>query len=254
MNSQPIALPCILFALARESRPFLKSFPGRRRIRPAPFRAWLCERASASVLVLETGVGPQQARSALEWVLNKPHVKDRIYTPDFLLFAGFAGALSPDLQAGDLVLADAVADVDGNLWPTTWPCPSASHLDQLPLRRGTILTTPYLVSDPRDKRRLGDEHRALAVDMESATIARVCAERGMPFRILRAVSDDAYTPVSPDLAAVLAKGRVAWGRLIGALLRRPALMKEMVALSRTTQLAARNLAQALTALLSIGGE
>lgn len=254
MNSQPIALPCVLFALARESRPFLRSFPRRRRIRPASLRAWLCERETTSILVLETGVGPKRARSALEWLLSNPHIRGRICTPTFLLVAGFAGALSAELQAGDMVLADAVADTEGNLWPTTWPCPSASQFDRLPLRRGTILTTPYLVCDPKDKQRLGDEYRAMAVDMESATVARVCTLRGVPFRILRAVSDDVRTPVSPNLAAVLATGRVAWVRLVGALLRRPALMKEMVALGQTTQLAARNLAQALKTLLNVGRE
>ena len=43
------------------------------------------------------------------------------YRPKLVLCAGFAGALSHDLNVGDLVLADSIADTHDHVWPATWP-------------------------------------------------------------------------------------------------------------------------------------
>jgi adenosylhomocysteine nucleosidase len=178
---------------------------------------------------------------ALGWVLD-----DLRCRPGVILTAGFSGALQPQAQVGDLVLAGEVTDGERHTWPATWPvgdCP--------PLPRGRLLGRPAVVSSPAEKQRLGRVHNAVAVDMESAAVARVCWERGVPFGCLRVISDSCRTALSAGLADVLRGGQVAPWRLLRALARRPALAADLVRLARDTRRAARELAAGLTT--AVGG-
>ena len=140
---------------------------------------------------METGIGAQATRRALDWLLGKPaimssrrkngQVGNLTYEPRFILYAGFAGALAEDLSVGDVVLATEVRDLDGNRWPAALPTENAT----VSYRRGVILSSPQMVGDPKTKRALGRTHAALAVDMESAAFANACTERGVPFGCVR---------------------------------------------------------------------
>src|SRR5262249_49466348 len=50
-----------------------------------------------------------------------------------------------------------------------------------PLHRGRLLTAARLAGDPEAKRALGRKHDAMAVDMETAALARLCAAAEVPF-------------------------------------------------------------------------
>src|SRR5205809_87235 len=99
--------PCVLFALRRESAPFLRRFGVRRRLRPAPLPAWLCGPPSSQQLVVETGAGPERCLSALRWLTASP------LRSQLVISAGFAGALVDDWHVGDVLLADEVTDEAG---------------------------------------------------------------------------------------------------------------------------------------------
>jgi adenosylhomocysteine nucleosidase len=200
--------------------------------------------------VVETGAGPQAAAQALDWLFSKPKLDQVPYEPKLLLFAGFAGSLVNDLHVGDLVLATDIVDLDGNRWPATWPGERQPGTWQPSLRRGILLSSPYLVGEPKKKRNLGQAHGALAVDMESAAFARICGQHGIPFGCLRAISDDMDTPLSPVLVKLLAGGRIAWRHVLAALLRRPALLGEFMRLSRDTRAASDQLGKAIGGLLT----
>jgi adenosylhomocysteine nucleosidase len=243
--------PCILFALRREAMSFRREFRPHQRFAGAPCRAHFCGPSWLTVLVLETGMGPAAMERALGWVLGSPLFGGVPYRPRVVLSAGFSGALGPGLRVGDLVLATDVADTEGNCWPATWPADLGPGEWRPPLHRGRLLGLPNLVADPDRKRLLGAEHQALAVDMETAVVARLCHKAGVPFGCLRAISDDGETPLSPRLANVLCGGRVAPWRLAAALVRRPALVGELWRLARDTRHAARQLALGLGELLTL---
>jgi adenosylhomocysteine nucleosidase len=234
--------PCVVFALRRESLFFRRAFRPRHGFPGAPCRARLCGPSRQAVLVLETGLGARAMEAALEWVLGG------LYRPPFLLSAGFSGALRPGQRVGDLVLATAVADTEGNRWPATWP--GESNGKAAPdLERGDLLTSPALVASPAEKRRLAAEYGAVAVDMETAVVARHCHQHGVPFGCLRAISDDLDTPLSPELVGLLSGGQVSPFRLVVSLLRRPGLARELWRLEGQTRTAARQLAAGLARLL-----
>jgi hypothetical protein len=157
--------------------------------------------------------------------------------------AGFAGGLSAELRVGDLVLASEVVDEAGKRWVCV------GDIKSVPVSRGVILSTPEVISDPARKARLGEVRDALAVEMEAAALARVCAEEGVPFACLRAISDTRDTPLPADLLGCLEGERVRAGRLLRALGRRPGLAWDLFSLARDSGRAADRLCTGLMDLL-----
>jgi adenosylhomocysteine nucleosidase len=242
---------CVVFALRREAAPFLRTFRPQQRFPGAPCRARFCGPSWLTVLVLETGLGPGAVEAALTWALGAPPFGNVPYRPKLVLSAGFSGALRQGLHVGDLVLATEVVDTEGNRWPATWPGELPPGQWQPPLKRGRLLTVPALVGDAGEKRALGERSGALAADMETAAVARLCHKHEVPFGCLRAISDDGDTPLSPQLVGLLKRGRVAPLRLAAALARRPALAGELWRLARHTRTAARQLARGLGEVLTL---
>jgi adenosylhomocysteine nucleosidase len=237
--------PCLLFALRREAMSVRKLARPLRRLAGAPCLAYFADGLATRVLIVETGVGPEAMERALDSLdqLGVP------YRPRFVLSAGFSGALRPELHVGDLVLAEEVVDEQGGRWPVPWPAGPVQFSQEVIPRRGRIVTTPILLGDPEQKRRLGEQHDALAVDMETACVARWCQQRQVPFGCLRVISDDWQTPLSPHLVDLLRDGRVSPLRLLVAIVRRPRLIGELWRLAGHTRSAAHRLALGITDLL-----
>jgi adenosylhomocysteine nucleosidase len=250
--------PCLVFALGRESAAFRREFRPHQRFPGSPCRARFCGPPWLTVLVLETGVGSAPTDRALDWVLGQPKLGDVPYRPRVVLSAGFAGALQPEYKVGDILLATEVVDAEGNSWPTTWPGELPAGEWQPPLHRARLLTVDTIVGGVEEKKALGSRHQAAAVDMEAAVVARWCKQQDIPFGCVRAISDEAQTPLSPRLAALLAGGRVSLTRVLANVALSPRLAGEMWRLARQTRLAAEQLAKALGEVLTLtlpwGGE
>ncbi len=117
---------------------------------------------------------------------------------DALVSFGLAGGLSPRLEPGALVLADAVRAPDGKSLTACAPWRNrliALAGDVVPLAVGAILGTTHPVATPPAKEDLFRETGALAVDMESHGVAAAATETGLPFIVIRAVADPAWRPV-----------------------------------------------------------
>jgi hypothetical protein len=243
--------PCIVFALRREARPFLDEFRPQQRFRGAPCRARFCGPSWLTVLVLETGIGAAAAEKATEWLLSDPAMGNVPYRPRVVLSAGFSGALNESLATGDIILATEVLDGLGHSWPTTWPADLGPGEWRPPLHRHPVLTFPRLAGTPEEKRALGQQSGAAAVDMEAGAIARLCHRRGVPFGCVRVILDDLRTPLSPQLVHLLSGGRVSPLRVLAAVARSPRLAGELWQLALRSQRAAGQLGLALGELLTL---
>ena len=249
-----ITAPCVVFALRREAMYFRRAFPLVQRFPGAPCCAHFCSSSltlqarSFTVLMLETGVGAAAMETALRWCLRAPRFGGMPYRPRQLISAGFSGALQLGLHIGDLVCATEIVDTQGNSWTAHRP----SALAGCDIASGRLLTMPELVGDPHEKRRLGRQYHALAVDMESAIAAPICQEHQVPFTCLRVISDDWQTALSPHLVELLRQGRVSMPRLVVQVLRHPKLIGELVRLARQTRVASQKLMDPLSALIGAG--
>jgi adenosylhomocysteine nucleosidase len=243
--------PCVVFALRRESKALRRALRPTQWFKGAPCRARFCGPAWLSVLVLETGVGRAATERALDWLLGGPLVGNVPYRPKVVLSAGYCGGLVEGLRTGAVVLATEVVDTAGGHWPTTWPGDLPAGPWDPPLARGRLLTSAELAASPAGKLELGKRHEAVAVDMEGAALARRCQAAGVPFGSVRVVLDEVATPLSPRLGALLSGGRVSPWRVALALVRRPALVRELMRLGRLARQADEPLGRALGELLTL---
>lgn len=141
--------------------------------------------------------------------------------PAAILSFGICGALDPSLKVGDLVVASAV---NGVATDVDWTARLAAALPAA--RVGPFAAGDTMAADRAAKAPLRRETGAIAVDMESHR----AATSGIPFAVLRAVSDTADQSLppaarvglkrdgSPDIPAVLRS-------LLGSPRQLPALMR-----------------------------
>src|SRR5882724_4181296 len=134
---------------------------------------------------------------------------------------GLAGALSPLLKVGDVVIADEIM-TGAERWKCHegWHVRLMSHLAQA--HQGQIFGSDVIIEHAETKAGLHTATGALAVDMESQVAARFAASRNLPLAGLRVISDDASHVLPPAaLVAMKPDGGVALGRVLWSLLRKP---------------------------------
>jgi adenosylhomocysteine nucleosidase len=158
---------------------------------------------------------------------------------------GLAGALSPHLKVGDVVIADQILT-----GMETWDCQETWRvrlLSRLPhAHQGHLFGSDVIIEKPETKAGLYATTGALAVDMESQVAARFAYARNLPLAGLRVISDDA-THVLPPAALVAMKpdGGIALGRVLGSLLRKPGQVPALIRTARASNKAFAELLRCL---------
>ncbi len=159
-----------------------------------------------------------------------------------LLSFGIAGGLAPDIASGELILAERVCGSgrEDYACDARWRAAVAARLSEamVAFRGGAILGSARMLRSAADKESAHRESACLAIDMESAAVAAIAAESGLPFLAVRAVADRASDTL-PSLVenAVKPNGRPAVGRAVAALLRHPSEIPATLRLARQTELA-----------------
>ncbi|SRR5271170_560500 len=185
-----------------------------------------------------------------------------------ILSFGVAGGLSPELRAGDLIVADGLRDGDvRRRCHPTWRSAMNRRLQRFPLgagqgdalsatsepegailrlagdsrwraapdargRFGTIdiVGADAPVIDAKGKAALFAASGAVAVDMESAIVARVAQRHNVPFAILRVIADPASRSLpSSALGAMGPDGEFDVAGLLAGLIANPG---QLLALAR----------------------
>jgi len=161
---------------------------------------------------------------------------------------GLCGALDPDLQIGQLVAATAVATADG-LFPADETLTDQLRTALGELAAGPIAGSPVIVPGPLEKSALRQRTGAIAVDMESHEVVRAAAHAGVPFAVLRAVSDlaDEALPLSAQ-AGFRPDGGVDVMAVIAGLARRPGELPALLRTARHAEAAFKALANAAARL------
>jgi nucleoside phosphorylase len=111
---------------------------------------------------------------------------------DLMICSGLAGALKQNIRIGDII----VQSTDLSLVNAA---ESALKARRIPFHSGPLVTVASPVLTPAARRELAKTSGAIAVDMESQTIARLCRERGIPCLAMKGVSDAIDDDLSPIL-------------------------------------------------------
>ena len=178
--------------------------------------------------------------------------------PSLVLTCGFAGGLNPDLKLGDMVF-------------DTESFPGRRRGDESQIKEK--LETPHVVSYEKlvaagakpakffcadriattvaEKKALRAETGADVVEMESAAIQAVCAERGIPCVTIRVISDTAEEDLPLDFNALAKPDKsLDFGKLAWAIAKSPGKIGALMALQKKTSFAANQLSAVLAKVIS----
>jgi hypothetical protein len=242
----------VTFALPAESSAFIRLLKGVKRDgalllgnieRRTPLRAVGSTKPEASVelrtlqlCVLHTGVGKTKCAERVE---NFLHIKK----PELLIASGFCGGTNDELEPGDLVIAE-----------------NASSPELLQKAReillgavvGKIHSADRIIDPAADRYAIGHEHGAVAVDMETETVARLCAAESIPMLALRVVSDSPAVPfpAPPNVLFDIEKQRTDFSQLLGYIARNPASAIRLAEFSKRIAIAKTKLAAALVSVIA----
>ncbi|MFO1443019.1 5'-methylthioadenosine/S-adenosylhomocysteine nucleosidase [Bacillus sp. Bva_UNVM-123] len=162
------------------------------------------EMEGVEVVLLRSGIGKVNAALSTAVLLEK-------YKPDYVINTGSAGGLNPDLNVGDVVISTEVRhhDVDVTVFgyeygqvpqlPVAFLADSqllkiaencANEISNIQVVRGLIATGDSFMNDPVRVDYINKKFKNLqAVEMEAAAIAQVSYQFGVPFVVIRSLSD-----------------------------------------------------------------
>ena len=196
------------------------------------------------VVVAETGVGQTAATQATEDLI-------RLYQPRWVISAGFAGALTDSLRRGHILMPNTIVDVHTNSLNVGFQIDSQVIESTRGLHVGSLLTVDELIRSPEEKRDLGSRFDAVACDMETMAVARVCHAEQVRFLSIRVISDGVDDRLPDEVEHLLNQGSLAgkFGAATRAVFKRPGSLKDMWNLRETALRASDRLSQFLIGVI-----
>ena len=198
--------------------------------------------ARAAGFQVIVGAGDPQRTTAL--------VEAAVSRAECLISFGIAGGLAPHLRPGDVILSAEVIGQD-----CCWRADEQFRGQVSDLARrigaaeGPVLGTGDILATEGDKAQAWRNTGALAVDLESAIVARAADAAGIPFLVLRTIADPATRALpSAALIPLTPDGTPAFIRVLGEVLRRPQQIAALFRLARETRQALGALAGPARAL------
>ena len=166
------------------------------------------ELCGVPVVLQRLGIGKVRAASGTATLLDRYDVSEVVFT-------GVAGAVSDETEVLDIVVAtdllqhdygvisndgfvwtgaqqetDAVYLCDEELVEMAWES-AVEVLGEDHVFTGTVVSGDQFVSSEAYVKKLQDDFDAMACEMEGAAVAIVCSEYGVPFVVIRSMSDKA---------------------------------------------------------------
>ena len=147
---------------------------------------------------------------------------------------GWAGALTESCEPGRAYWCSGLIDArTGERFATAHPSEQR------------LLVTSPVVANEQEKQRLAATYSAALVDMEAAAVARLAAQRQIPFHCLKGVSDGVHDKL-PDFNRFIGPdGRMRMAAFVAFALLRPALWPRLVRMGENSSKAARAIAASL---------
>ena len=231
----------IIFALPIEAHTFerrvcdTKKYQGQKCV---VFEGRISDRP---VVWTISGVGQEAATRAARLVIDG-------HRPHTLVTAGFAGALSPNLEHATVLVPDRILDANQQCIyqadrsnRTFWPG------DKVVNSRITLITVDSIITSKEKKARLRQETHADLVDMESAAVAIVAQDTDVQFLAVRAISDTSEETLPPEVSRLSQPQSPLhrFGAVLAAITRRPRAVSDLWKLWEQGMYCSRTLADQL---------
>ena len=170
------------------------------------------------IIAAACGIGKVAAAMCAQTMILK-------YSPECIINTGVGGSLSTKLSIGDIAVAESLVQHDMDTSPLgdpvgfisginviNMPCDKrivetlekgVSSLGSVKSVRGVIASGDQFIASVEKKNFITENFNAIVCEMEGASIAQVCFTNGVPFGVVRAVSDCADGSSHMDYAEFL---------------------------------------------------
>jgi adenosylhomocysteine nucleosidase len=235
----------LVFAMPIEAGGLVDRLSGVIKTEGAGFAAREGGLGGKRLVLIESGIGREAAARATQALIAG-------HQPRWIISAGFAGGLHTDLARGDILLANQIVDLGGRQLDIDFKLDRETIAAQRGLHVGRLLTVDRIIADPAEKESLGQRHDAVAVDMESIAVAQVCHDAQVRFLPVRVISDPVGSALPKDIDYLIKRHSTAGklGAAFGAIVRRPASIKDMWQLKEDALVASERLAGFLTGIIA----
>jgi adenosylhomocysteine nucleosidase len=241
----------LIAAMPQESEALLRHIKEWKHAALGPFRGYRFQLMDHNCLLVTSGMGLKRAMNTARVLLAGSSLH-------LLISFGIAGAVNDNLQIGDVVVARSTCLLDKSLPSQVWSLASLSEEawnaasqalqpDGARLLAGTAITTRG--SQVVLQGLVQMAHPVL--EMETAGIAQVTAEFGIPLVSIRSISDGPQSPIPFDLETILdEKDNLLIGKMIVMVLRHPQIILQSRQMMKNSRKAADHAARALVAILN----
>lgn len=186
-------------------------------------------RLDGTTLLKVAGIGAKPALAASELLIAEGAAA--------LLSWGSGGALHPKLSPGNLILPKSVISSQKDVFPTDadWHNRLVARLkNRLEIHSEPLAQSPSVLASPVEKSNFSNRNDAIAVDMESGSVAEMASRANLPFMAIRAIVDTADLAIPASaLNAIDEYGRLRPMRLLSSLARKPSDLVPLARLGRS---------------------
>ena len=193
------------------------------------------------VVVFRTGVGRHRAREIVRIFFE--HFEPRLF-----ISTGFGGALTPDLEIGEIVMATDIGELQSGLCNWRGVIPAING--EVKFRQGKLVTADQMIVDARDKASIGAANKAVVVDMETSAVAALCQQHSVPLLAVRAISDRSDENLPPEINSFFNNGQVRPGLIARAIAVHPPTVVGLFKLAKHAWKAGDDLASFLEKLVA----
>lgn len=252
MEYRAIAL---IAAMPEEIKPFLSRSGAYSREKISGFEAWRFNRGEREILLLRSGMGPENAAAAARALIATAR-------PELIINFGFAGGVTRGTGVGDIVIADRILLYKERLF-SEQPGIAAKKTEELvvlldrefqgqgwQIRRGTFITAGQIMGKLAMAPLLPPGTANPVLDMETAAVAQAAHEGNVPLIAIRAISDGAEEELGFTIGELTDRElNIRLGKVLLAVAKKPWIVPQLLRLARNSRIAGENLAAALAALL-----
>lgn len=242
----------IITAIPQEFKSVMAGLGAITATQHGTIREGRCRSAGHEVLLVESGMGFDNAAGAAGMLIRENN-------PDLLITTGFCGGIAAELHAGDIVVAKQIVIATAGGFEDVPVCFSGSGqtfvvrqaAEGTRVVAGVFISTATLVSKKQLAGLIFGHFPNPVVEMESAAIAIVAAEHGVPLLGIRAVSDTADEELGFSLEEFCDTDmrRIRPDKVLQTVLRKPHIIPQLIRLNRSSRCAAQSLTAAFSRLL-----